>query len=96
MPAGAGRPVFRQTFARLSVRESDLFDRDREPRDQPRDLVQVVGIVFFDRLGKPNQALIVAQRGDIAWHDGRHRFHQNGQVWHEITSESPGTTKLRR
>jgi hypothetical protein len=85
----AGRPVFRQTFARLSVRESDLFDRDGEPRDQPRDLVQMVRIVRFDCLGKPDEALVVTQRGDVAWHDGRHWFHQNGQVWHGITSGNP-------
>jgi hypothetical protein len=85
-PTHAGIPPNRTL---LLVRESDLFDRDGEPRDQPCDLVQMIRIVRFDRPGKANEALVVTQRREVAWHDGRHRFHQNGQVWHGITSGNP-------
>jgi hypothetical protein len=65
------------------VRESDLFDRNREPPDQPCNLVQTLGIVILDGLCEPNEAFLIAHRGDVVWDDGRHRSHQIGLgVWH--------------
>jgi hypothetical protein len=67
--------------------ECDLFDRDREPSDQPCNLVQTFGIVILDSLCEPNEAFLIAHRGDVVWDDGRHRSHQIGlDVWHRITS----------
>ena len=62
-----------------------LFDRHREPPDQPRDFVKMVGIVLCDDLSEPNEALVVAHLGGV-W-DGRRRWsHRDGlDVWHRIT-----------
>jgi hypothetical protein len=56
----------------LLVWECDLFDRDREPSDQPCNLVQTFGIVILDSLCEPNEAFLIAHRGDVVWDDGRH------------------------
>jgi hypothetical protein len=67
--------------------ECDLFDRHREPSDQLRNLIQMLGILFLNSLGKPKQAFIIAHRGDVAWNDRGYRLQQVGQdVWHQITS----------
>ena len=49
--------------------ESDLLDRNREPPDQPRNLVQMLGIVIPDGLREPNEAFVIAQRGYVARND---------------------------
>jgi len=43
--------------------EWDLFDRNREPPDQPGNLVQLLGILFLKGLRKPDQAFVIAHRG---------------------------------
>lgn len=63
-----------------------LFDRHGEPPDQPRDFVQMVGIVLRDGLCKPNQALVIAHLGGV-WNGRRRWPHREGpDVWHRITS----------
>jgi len=58
--------------ARVSFRlEGALLDRDSEPSDQPRDLVQFVGIAILDRLRKPDEALVIAHRRHLARNDRR-------------------------
>ena len=42
------------------ARKSRLFNRHGEPGDQPRDLIQMLGIVFFNGLREPKQALVIA------------------------------------
>jgi hypothetical protein len=65
----------------------DLFDRNREPSDQPRNLVQPLGILRLNGSRKPIEAFVIAHRGYVVWYDRRHRPHQNGQeIWHRITS----------
>jgi hypothetical protein len=67
--------------------ESDLFDRNSEPPDQPRNLVQMLGIAILNRLREPDQAFVIAQDGDILWDDRRHRPSEIGLiVWHGMTS----------
>jgi hypothetical protein len=39
--------------------ESRLLDRHGEPGDQPRDLVQMFGIMRFNGLREPKQAFVV-------------------------------------
>jgi hypothetical protein len=46
-----------------------LLDRDRQPGDQPRHLVQSFGIVILDGPCKTGEAFVVAHRWHIAWHD---------------------------
>jgi hypothetical protein len=41
--------------------ESDLFDRDSEPPDQPRNLLQMRGILIPDDVRKPSEAFVIAQ-----------------------------------
>ena len=54
-----------------------LFDRHGEPPDQPRDFVQMVGIVRRDGLCKPNEALVIAHLGGVS--KGRWRWsHREG------------------
>lgn len=63
-----------------------LFDRHDEPPDQPRDFVQMVGIVRRDGSRKPNEALVIAHLGDV-WEGRRRWSHREGpDVWHRITS----------
>jgi hypothetical protein len=77
--------------------ECDLLDRNREPPDQPRKLVQMLGIVIPDGLREPNEAFVIAHRGYVARNERRHRFPQIGQdTWHRITSMKSGTMERRR
>ena len=46
------------------VRESRLLDRHGEPGDQPRDLIQMPGIMRFNGLREPKQAFLVAHGGN--------------------------------
>jgi hypothetical protein len=47
----------------------------------------LLGILLFNGLRKPGEALVIAHRGYVAWNDRRHRPYQGGQqVWHRITS----------
>ena len=46
--------------------EGTLFDRDGEPADQPRHLVQVLGIMLFNGLREPTQTFVVAQGRDMS------------------------------
>jgi hypothetical protein len=39
--------------------ESRLFDRHGEPGDQPRDLIQMLGLMRFNGLREPQQAFVV-------------------------------------
>src|SRR5882724_11279044 len=52
----------RQTSLFASLFAS-LFDRHRESPDQPRDLIQMRGIVHKDGARQPDQALVVAEIG---------------------------------
>ena len=73
-----------------------LFDRHGEPPDQPRDFVQMVGIVLRDGLCKPNEAFVIAHLGGV-W-EGRPRWsHREGpDVWHRITSwRTPAPSNVR-
>jgi hypothetical protein len=58
----------RLTALALSVRNR-LFDRNDEARDQPRDFVQMVAILIGDGLCQPNEAFVIAQRGQAARSD---------------------------
>ena len=63
-----------------------LFDRHGEPPDQPRDFVQMVGIVLRDGLCKPNEALVITHLGGV-WNGRRSWPYREGpDVWHRITS----------
>jgi hypothetical protein len=44
----------------------NLFDRDRKPADQPRNLVQILGIVMLKGLRQPGQAFVIAHGGGVA------------------------------
>jgi hypothetical protein len=50
-----------------------LFDRDRQPGDQPRYFVELFGIVVPDRPCKAGETFVVAHRRHIAWDDRRYR-----------------------
>ena len=63
MAIARGSACARPAVARDSLAmECDLFDGNSEPTDQPRDLVQIFGIVILDRLRQPNEAFVVAHR----------------------------------
>jgi hypothetical protein len=77
--------------------QSPLFDRDRQSPDQPRDLVQLSGVMVLNRPCEPGQALIVAHRRHIVRHDRRYRV--IGAIgmkdWHQITSRiEPAEVRL--
>jgi hypothetical protein len=75
----------------------DLFDRHREPADQPRNLIQSLGIAILKGFCKPKQALVIAHGGDVAWNDRRHGPYEIGlDVWHRITSGESGAIEPRR
>src|ERR1700694_159304 len=77
----------RRPLATLLVWKWDLLDRNREPPDQPRNLVQLLGILVLKGLRKPDEAFVIAHRGHVARHDRRHRPQESGQeIWHRITS----------
>jgi hypothetical protein len=67
---------------------SPLFDRDRQSPDQPRDFVQLSGVMVPNRPCEPGQAFVVAHRRQIVRHDRRYRV--KGAIgmkdWHQITS----------
>jgi hypothetical protein len=73
--------------------QQDLFDRHREPPDQPCNLVEVGGIVLPDDLREPTQAFVIAHRGDVSGDDRGHRPDKFGLDWHRITSGEPGAIK---
>jgi hypothetical protein len=50
-----------------------LFDRDRQSRDQPRDFVELSGVMVLDRPCEPDQTFVVAHRWNMAWDDRRYR-----------------------
>jgi hypothetical protein len=79
----------RNTRRQLPPRmQSRLFDRDRQSPDQPRDFVQLSGVMVLDRPCEPGQAFVVAHRRHIVRHDRRYRV--IGAIgmkdWHQITS----------
>ncbi len=91
--ADAGDPLSVATPYRFC----DLFDRNREPPDQHSNLVQTLEIVVPNGLRKPNEAFLIAHRGNVAWNERRHRSHQIGlDVWHRITSWEPGVFQHHR
>ena len=45
---------------------SRLFDRHREPRNQPRNLIQMLGIMLLNGLRKPEKAFVVTHSRNIA------------------------------
>jgi len=51
-----------------------LFDGNREPPDQPRNLLQLAGIARCDGIRKPRQAFVIAECTDIQWRYRRRRF----------------------
>jgi hypothetical protein len=64
-----------------------LLDRHGEPGDQPRDFVQMFGIMRFNRLREPAQALVITDDGNAAWYDRRPAADQVGCCgWHRISS----------
>jgi hypothetical protein len=66
-----------------------LFDRNGQSPDQPREFVQIVGILLPDRLREPSEALVVAHQGDVTGNDRRRSPHEIGlDVWHLVTSLS--------
>jgi hypothetical protein len=76
--------------------ECALFDGDGEPSDQPRHLVQLVGVMLLDGLRKPDEAFVVAHRRDVAGNDRGGVFDEIGlDVWHRITSAKSGTAEVR-
>ena len=44
----------------IMMGERRLLDRDGEPRNQPRDLVEMIVIMSFNGLRESNQAFLVA------------------------------------
>ena len=75
--------------------KSALFDRDSEPADQPRNFVQMLGIMIFNGLCQPKQALVVAHGGDVTRDNRRYRPYQVGRYgWHGISSVKPGERNL--
>jgi hypothetical protein len=75
--------------------EGDLFDRDREPSDQPRHLVQLIGIVIRDRLCQPNETFVIAHGGNFAGNDRWRRLQEISlDSWHLTTSMAPGMVKM--
>src|SRR3979490_304676 len=61
------------------------FDCDRGAPDQPRDFVQMVGIVLRDGLCKPNEALVITHLGGV-WNGRRRWPHREGpDAWPRIT-----------
>jgi hypothetical protein len=64
-----------------------LLDRHGKPGDQPRDFVQMLGIVRFNGLREPKQAFVVTHGGNAAWNNRRYRADQVGRSgWHRISS----------
>jgi hypothetical protein len=68
--------------------ERPLFDRDCQSPDQPRDFVQLSGVMVLNRPDEPGQAFIVAHRRLIVWDDRQDRT--IGAIgmknWHQIIS----------
>ena len=79
-----------EVASRLAHDKGRLLDRDGEPRDQPRHLVEMRGIMIFNGLREPKQALVVAHGGNIAWDDRRRPAWLVGRIgWHRISSHEP-------
>jgi hypothetical protein len=71
--------------------ECGLFDRNGETPDQSCDFVQMLGIVFFNRLRQPNQTFVITQGWDVAGDDRRNRPDEDGlAVGHGITFRKTG------
>jgi hypothetical protein len=67
------------------VPESRLFDRHGEPGDQPRDLIQMPGIMRFNGLREPKQAsFFVTDGGNVGCNNRRYCADQIGNGWHRI------------
>jgi hypothetical protein len=83
----------RNTRRQLPPRmQSPLFDRDRQSPDQPRDFVQLSGVMVLNHPREPSQAFFVAHRRQIVRHDRRYRaIGAIGAIgmkdWHQITSK---------
>jgi hypothetical protein len=75
------------------VRESRLLDRHGEPGDQPRDLIQMPGIMRFNGLGEPKQAFVVAHGGNVAWDDRRFCVEVGHNGWRRTSSHETRQTK---
>jgi hypothetical protein len=82
------RRIHRQPPTGVAFRlEGDLLDRNGEPSDQPRNLVQFVSTAILDRLRKPDEAFVIAHRGHVARNDRRRWLHViKPEVWHRVTS----------
>jgi hypothetical protein len=50
-----------------------LFDRDRQSPDQPRDFIELAGVMVLERPCEPDQTLVIAHRWYVAWDDRRYR-----------------------
>src|SRR2546421_3183163 len=91
------KPAIRHPPVTLFV-WNDLFDRNREPPDQPCNFVKLLGIVALDGLRQPNETFVVAHRGYVGWNDRGHRPHEIDQdIYHRITSTlESGMAECRR
>jgi hypothetical protein len=60
---GAHHPRRRALPEAALCSESDLFDSNRKPSDQPCDLVQLLAILRLNGLRKPDETFVIAHRG---------------------------------
>jgi hypothetical protein len=68
-----------------------LFNRNREPPDQPRNLVQSRGIVIFDGACEPSEAFVITHCDYIDRNDRRYGPYAIGlDIWHRTTSAESG------
>jgi hypothetical protein len=67
-----------------------LLDRHGKPADQPRNLIQMFGIMLFNGSREPKQAFVVTHGGNVAWDNRGYRAYQVGRSgWHRIRSHEP-------
>jgi hypothetical protein len=68
-----------------------LLNRNREPPDQPRNLVQSRGIVIFDGACEPSEAFVITHCDYIDRNDRRYGPYAIGlDIWHRTTSAESG------
>jgi hypothetical protein len=84
-------------YPRFPSGRKTLFDRDGESSDQPRDLVQLLGIAVLDNPRKPNETFVVAQGRLVARNDRRPGLHGiKLKICHQITFANPSGKTHRR
>ena len=74
-----------------------LFDRHRQPRDQARDLFQILGIVLPDGLCEPAQAFLIAYRGffDGTIEGSASAVESGCLALDHLLGENPGAAQIR-